>query len=232
MTATFRVKNFEHFQHYKHRCPPWFRLYNSTLDHYHFGRLPDASKAHLFAIWLLASRYDNVIPYDPEWIARKINATQKVDLEILEKADFIVVHQQRSKPLARRKRDASKVLSQSRVEESRVETEKKDATGADAPAFERELFSRGKQVLGQSAGGLISKLLKSKGGDVALARAAIETASTKENPREYLSAAIRKGGTNGASAYVPRLTPDARDSAIAAQLAERKRLDEFYGGKQ
>lgn len=56
---------------------------------------------------------------------------------------------------------------------------------------ERELFERGKQVLGPNAGGVITKLLKAKDRKVPLARAAIETAATKQNPTEYIGAIIR-----------------------------------------
>jgi hypothetical protein len=56
---------------------------------------------------------------------------------------------------------------------------------------EPDLFRRGKELLGQSAGGLIKNLLKAKKGNVALARSAIEVASTKQDPREYLGAIIR-----------------------------------------
>lgn len=67
-------------------------------------------------------------------------------------------------------------------------------TGADAPPdpaiAEKELFKRGKEVLGQGAGGLIAKLKKAKGNNVALARAAIEAASTKQNPHEYVGSMI------------------------------------------
>src|SRR5687768_18068275 len=56
-TTLFR-SNFESFQHYKDRAPPWIKLYNELLDDYEFGQLPDASKMHLVAIWLLASRSD------------------------------------------------------------------------------------------------------------------------------------------------------------------------------
>jgi hypothetical protein len=71
------------------------------------------------------------------------------------------------------------------------------AIATDAPASidpsvaERELFARGKEILGKSAGGLIANLLKAKGHNVALARAALETASQKENPAEYVAAASR-----------------------------------------
>jgi len=53
-------------------------------------------------------------------------------------------------------------------------------------APDADLYRRGKEILGQSAGGMISKLLKAKGGNVALARAALETASTKDDPREFV----------------------------------------------
>jgi len=63
--------------------------------------------------------------------------------------------------------------------------------GHDPPTPEAELFKRGKAVLGKTSGGLIRNLLKAKGGNVALARAALETASTKFDPREYVVSATR-----------------------------------------
>lgn len=66
---------------------------------------------------------------------------------------------------------------------------KKDAADA-APDPEKELFDRGKVVLGKAGGGLVAKLLKAKGNNIALARAAIEQASTKSDPREYIGRVI------------------------------------------
>ena len=105
---TFSVKNFERFQHYKDRAPPWIKLYNELLDDYDFGKLPDASKMHLIAIWLLASRSENKIPYDPVWVSRRINATDKVDLDLLARSGFILVDQ----PLKNVGQDASNVLAE------------------------------------------------------------------------------------------------------------------------
>lgn len=85
----FSVKNYEKFQHYRDRNPVWIKYYNSLLEDYDFSKLPDASKAHLSAIWLLASRYQNRIPWDQNWIAARISATEKVNLEILESSGFI-----------------------------------------------------------------------------------------------------------------------------------------------
>lgn len=67
---------------------------------------------------------------------------------------------------------------------------KKDAADA-APDPEKELFRRGREVLGKSAGGMISKLLAAKQKSIPLARAAIEQASTKSDPREYIGGIIR-----------------------------------------
>jgi hypothetical protein len=94
------VKNFERFQHYRDRTPPWIKLYNDLLDDYAFACLQDASKAHLVLIWLLASRYENRVPNDPEWIARKIGATTPVDIAALVSAGFVTVEQDASTPLA------------------------------------------------------------------------------------------------------------------------------------
>lgn len=66
-----------------------------------------------------------------------------------------------------------------------------DASQIDDPAEqERDLFSRGKAVLGPKAGGMIKKLLDAKHGNLALARAAIEQASTKQNPAEFVGAIV------------------------------------------
>ena len=100
MMHTLSVKNFAKFQHYKDRAPPWIKLYNEVLDDYEFGQLPDASKAHLIAIWLLASRYDNKIPADAEWITRRINATSPVDISLLVKSGFLEADQACSEMLA------------------------------------------------------------------------------------------------------------------------------------
>lgn len=84
------VKNFEQFQHYRDRNPPWIKLYNQLLDDYDFACLQDASKAHLIAIWLLASRNGNRIPYDSAWISSRISASDPVDLEQLMDSGFLV----------------------------------------------------------------------------------------------------------------------------------------------
>lgn len=120
-TGTLSVRNFERYQHYKDRTPPWIKLYNDVLDDYRFERLQDASKAHLILIWLLASRTNNRIPNDPEWIARKIGATEEIDLQALIEAEFIVDNQD-GKQLASKALD----LARSREGEGEGEESRED----------------------------------------------------------------------------------------------------------
>jgi hypothetical protein len=111
------VVNFDRFQHYKDRNPPWIKLHAALLDDYEFGRLQDASKMHLVGIWILASKTENKVPADPEWIAKRIGARAKVDLEVLIAAGFLVRLRRASDTLAEREQDARP------VEESRGEAE-------------------------------------------------------------------------------------------------------------
>jgi hypothetical protein len=83
------VKNWERFQHYKDRRPPWIKLHAEVQDDYEFSHLPDASKAHLMGIWILASKLQNKVPADPQWISRRIGATEPVDLERLFDTGFL-----------------------------------------------------------------------------------------------------------------------------------------------
>jgi hypothetical protein len=50
-----RVKDWARFQHYRHRRPPWIRLYRSLLDDPTWHGLPLASRALAPMLWLLAS---------------------------------------------------------------------------------------------------------------------------------------------------------------------------------
>jgi uncharacterized protein YdaU (DUF1376 family) len=93
-------------------------------------------------------------------------------------------------------RASQKLEARSQSPESSVPS-LRSGTAAPTPSIpeatdpEKALNDRGKEVLGKQSGGMIRNLLKAKGGDIALARAAIETASTKSNPREYIGGVIR-----------------------------------------
>ena len=129
----FRVKNWKRFQHYKDRAPPWIKFHNCTLDDYAFRALPDEAKAHLVCIWLLASRYQNDIPADPDFIREMIGAKSAVDLSMLEQAGFIELDHECSKSLAKRGQSAApRALARVEAEAER-ETEAETDRGSYEP---------------------------------------------------------------------------------------------------
>jgi uncharacterized protein YdaU (DUF1376 family) len=109
---------------------------------------------------------------------------------------------------------AAKFNTSTTTKEDSVPTERTPVASSDP---EKELFDRGKQVLGKSAGGVIVKLVHAKGGNVALARAAIEQASTKQSPSEYIGAVIRGGA--GPPAFASRETNGFAEIANGNQQA-------------
>jgi hypothetical protein len=118
-----RVRNWEKFQHYKHRSPPWIKLHTELLDNYEFACLQDASKLLALCIWMIAARSDNKIPADPGWIQKRANLSGKVDLAPLLQAGFIEEIQGLPSPeqpastmLATRKQSADSEKSRDREE--------------------------------------------------------------------------------------------------------------------
>lgn len=57
------VKNWERFQHYKDRDPPWVKLYRDLLTSESWVLGTDLSRVVQVASTLLAPRYENKIPY-------------------------------------------------------------------------------------------------------------------------------------------------------------------------
>lgn len=104
----------------------------------------------------------------------------------------------------------------------------------DPSIAERDYFIRGKALLGKNAGGLLAKLKAAKGGNVALARAALETASTKENPKEYIGGVLRaeaQGAGQGAAQGGKPLTEFQRKQAETNDVrANLKSLADGCGG--
>lgn len=78
-----RPKNWNEFQHYKRRHPPWVKLHKRLLDDFEFQSLPLASKALAPMLWLLASE-DRQGWIDAE--AAKISFRLRISEEDLEQA--------------------------------------------------------------------------------------------------------------------------------------------------
>ena len=84
-----RIKNWEKYQHYKDRNPPWIKLHYDIINSQDWIMLSDASRVLMIASMLLASRNNGDIPESHEYIKKACHLT-KVDFNPLIKCGFIV----------------------------------------------------------------------------------------------------------------------------------------------
>jgi hypothetical protein len=122
-----RIKNWEEFQQYKDRDPKWIKLHRDILDDYDFDGLTEVQQCHLIKIWLLAAKIDNKIPNDAKWVARKIGAQSKVELDQLVTAGFMVPYSS--------VQDCTETYIETE-EETEKETEEDQEANASSPAAE------------------------------------------------------------------------------------------------
>ncbi len=143
-----RIKNWEAFQHYKDRNPPWIKLHRALLDDYEFAALEDAVKGQLMLMWLFASQNEGKIPHDAKFLERKLGLTEKCRLDELVRNGFLIPEQpdsaSASNAIADCKRDDSDTLALARSQEERqrrkaTETEVREAFNSFWTAFPRKV---------------------------------------------------------------------------------------------
>ena len=83
MEQFFGFRNFRQFE----RTRREIRLPYDLLNDVRFRQLPDAGKAHLICLLLLATRMNNLLPNCPIKLERLIGATESVDLSVF--AEFL-----------------------------------------------------------------------------------------------------------------------------------------------
>lgn len=200
----------------------WWRAYDESVDDPKLLLLSDRAHRGWYNLLCLASANGGTMP-DMKVMAIKLRMSPaKVTALLSELKAAVLLDEVDGKitphnwngrqyksdvstPRVKRFRNAKRNVS-----ETPPETENRGSvprgTGAHAPPDPKaEYFSRGRQVLGPSSGGQLSKLLRSFGNEddpnnIAKARARIEDASTKAKPAEWIGRVL-----NGAAA---RTTPD------------------------
>ena len=85
-----RVKNWNEFQHYGKRNPPWIKLHRAILDDYAFCSLEDIEKCHLMLLWVYASQNDGKVPYDTVFLERKLSC-KNINLDVYIDAGFLLL---------------------------------------------------------------------------------------------------------------------------------------------
>jgi hypothetical protein len=194
----------------------WWRAYDEAVDDPKLIALSDAAHRAWFNLLCLSSANAGAVPSDKILKIKLRLSSKKLEkvLAELRQAGLLdtaedgreIPHNwgkrqyqsDTSTPRVKRFREKQRNVSETPPDNRVQSTEKKDAPSAPLlgqPTADAELYARGKQILGKSSGGLIAKLIKSKNGNLALARAAIEQASTKQNPSEYIARIVH--GTAG-----------------------------------
>lgn len=146
MPQIIRVVAWHQYQHYKDRNPPWIKLYPRLIDgdSREFGRLKDEEKWQFLAIMMLASRQQNAIPLDVEWISERLRLRKPLNLKALEATGLIEIVEVASNTLADCKQDAMPE-TETEKRQRRVETE---VASAKAPAAHVKVFQEEAQKAG------------------------------------------------------------------------------------
>jgi hypothetical protein len=143
-----RVKNWERFQHYKDRTPPWIKYHVTLLDDRDMLSLPYATQLVYDRLLLWAARTDNNIDHDPIWLGQKFNIEPLVVQEAIENlltAGFLV--------MAGRKRHASKAIATRTAKEL---AEREQGAVPEAEAESRGEADKEAEADGDSGGGLFA----------------------------------------------------------------------------
>jgi len=96
--VALRPKNWEKFQHYKDRRPPWIKLHHDLIDSKEFFALPGVDAKFLILIWLLASEENGLLPPVDE-IAFRLRISEDKTNELLSRLQAWFVDDA-SEPLA------------------------------------------------------------------------------------------------------------------------------------
>ena len=89
-----RIKNWETFQHYKNRCPPWIKLHFKILSSRDWVNLNDADRVLAIASMLIASQddaNDGSFDADPDYFYRVAYLKTRPNFNNLIKQGFLEV---------------------------------------------------------------------------------------------------------------------------------------------
>lgn len=199
-------KNWEKFQHYKHRSPPWIKLHRDILDDFDWWSLPIASRAIAPCLWLLAScEEDGEFDATPEKLAFRFRMTEKeIQLAIkplIEKGYFVSA----SDMLAECYQDAMSEKSKSKSKVI-VETEHIFTPPIDSSLLKEWLSVRKKKKAGDVTELVWNALLR-------------ESAKLNWTPEKAVTYCCEKSWINFDASWVKTAYIDKQASTLNAALS-------------
>jgi len=85
----YKIVNWDRFQHYTKRNPPWIKLHYEILSSADWVELSDASRVLAVACMLIASRNEGIVPSNKEYIKRVAYLNKTPDFQPLLKCGFL-----------------------------------------------------------------------------------------------------------------------------------------------
>jgi hypothetical protein len=119
-----KIKNWNKFQHFKDRKPPWVKLYRDVLDDIEWYELDPLASKVLVMCWLIASEDDGNLP-SAKTLAFRLRMTEKQTIDCLNKLSHWLEQGDISTISERYQSDS---LETERETEKEKETEKKRGT--------------------------------------------------------------------------------------------------------
>lgn len=130
-----RPKNWDSFQHYKNRRPPWIKLHHTLVDDVNFHSLKGEDAKYLVMIWLIASEDFGYLPSNTE-LAFRLRIPVKQLEQMLARLQAWIVYDA-SKPLATQEQDATPE-GETEVDEERKEEGEAQPPPPPPPDFTRD----------------------------------------------------------------------------------------------
>jgi hypothetical protein len=144
MTAHFAICNWERFQHYKDRDPPWVKLYRDLLTSESWVLGTDLSRVVQIASTLLAPRYGNQIPMRFDLLRRVMSLDCKESefnqaIRHLVNTGFLEIHGVTSEPKSPEQSASTMLATCTSETETETETEqRRDRAEKNHVAQERD----------------------------------------------------------------------------------------------
>lgn len=120
-----RIKNWEKFQHFKDRRPPWVKLYRDILDDPDWFELDPKAAKMLVMLWLIASEDDGFLPDEKKLAFRLRTTEQEVRQAVINLSQWVE---------DRNTRDIGVISTRYQVDAPETEKRQRQSTG-DHPLF-------------------------------------------------------------------------------------------------
>lgn len=128
MMTSYKIRNWEKFQHYKDRNPPWIKLHVEILSSADWVMLDDASKLLAVVCMVVAAKHDGTVPDNAGYLKRVAYLDQMPNFKPLIECGFLEEVQAKGQ-------DSTRMLADARPEkeaEAEKELERKNlSAGAD-----------------------------------------------------------------------------------------------------